>query len=135
MTFNALEDDELDSNWPSSALFVCAVLRHFRAKKCQLIILVTALLALPSCPVACPRIGTSKSHRSLAVSVYRLARETAIAAESANEDMRRLFQDLGVQDRGRECNAPQLGAHDGDARISGVPSLPCMVMFFGQSIN
>ncbi|KAJ7710715.1 hypothetical protein B0H17DRAFT_1190410 [Mycena rosella] len=45
MTFNALEDDELDSNWPSSALFVCAVLRHFRAEKCQLIILV-----MPSSP-------------------------------------------------------------------------------------
>ncbi|KAJ7705554.1 hypothetical protein B0H17DRAFT_1126357 [Mycena rosella] len=37
MTFNALEDDELDSNWPSSALFVYAVLHHFRAEKCQLI--------------------------------------------------------------------------------------------------
>ncbi|KAJ7631529.1 hypothetical protein B0H17DRAFT_1217794 [Mycena rosella] len=46
--FNALEDDELDSNWPSSVLFVCAVLRHFRAEN--------------------PHIGTSKSHRSLAVS-------------------------------------------------------------------
>ncbi|KAJ7664207.1 hypothetical protein B0H17DRAFT_1184774 [Mycena rosella] len=60
MTFNALEDDELDSNWPSSALFVCAVLRHFRAEKCQLIILVTPSSPFPlvTCPVACPRIAT-----------------------------------------------------------------------------
>ncbi|KAJ7709993.1 hypothetical protein B0H17DRAFT_1174021 [Mycena rosella] len=51
MTFNALEDDELDSNWPSLALF---------AEKCQLIILVTPSSPFPlvRSPVPGPRIAT-----------------------------------------------------------------------------